>query len=201
MRDRQRTKPDLSLQSSAHQTAMADPDHFRLWERAVIDRFKDKSTEEIKAELKATAFPYAVAMENWTGDFNFSTMVRNANAFNAKEVFYIGDKKWDRRGAQGSYNYIDVQWISDIEQLVKLNDRYTFVGIDNVPGSVPIHSFIMPKNPLFIFGSEGTGLTSAIQELCQHMVQIPMFGSVRSINCGTASGIVMYEFVRRQTET
>ena len=198
MKTKQRTQPDLSLQSPAHQEAIAaGNDHFRLWERAVIDRFKDKPDEEIKSELQRTAFPYAVCMENFIGDFNFGTLVRNANAFNAKEVFYVGDKKWDRRGAQGSYNYIDVQWISDVEQLVKLHDRYIFVGIDNVHGAIPIHSFVMPENSLFIFGSEGTGLTPAMQKICQHMVMIPMFGSVRSLNCGTASGIVMHEYVRR----
>jgi tRNA G18 (ribose-2'-O)-methylase SpoU len=188
MKAKLRTQPDLSTGKETD---------FRLWERNVIDRFKDKSEEEIKAELQASAYPFAVCMENWAGDFNFGTLIRNANAFNAKEVFYVGDKKWDRRAAMGVYNYTPVQWLSDIDQLVKLKERYVFVGCDNLPGAVPLHSFAMPECPLFIFGSEGTGLTPAMQELCQHMVEIPMFGSVRSLNCGTASGIVMWEYVRR----
>jgi tRNA G18 (ribose-2'-O)-methylase SpoU len=34
-----------------------------------------------------------------------------------------------------------------------------------------------------------------MQNLCEDIVFIEQFGSVRSLNVGTASGIIMYEFV------
>jgi tRNA G18 (ribose-2'-O)-methylase SpoU len=64
-----------------------------------------------------------------------------------------------------------------------------------VPGSIDISKHPWQRNTLLIFGEEGTGLTPAMQDLCEVIVEIPMFGSVRSLNCGTASGIVMYDIV------
>ena len=90
------TQPNLSLTSSEHiQAAKDGEEHFRKWERNVADHLKDKSDEEVQATLRASAHPFAVMFENWIGDFNISTGIRNANGFNAKEVFYIGNRKWD----------------------------------------------------------------------------------------------------------
>lgn len=193
-----RTSGDLSSSSPLHQAALASGDeHYRLWERNVTDHLKEKSVEEIKDFLKQNANPFAVCFEHWIGDFNMGTGIRNANGFGAKEVFYLGDKKWDRRSAVGVHNYTEVQWISSIEDFIKLKEKYVIVGIDNVPGSVSLSTYTWKENTLMVFGEEGTGLTPGMQALCQDIVSIDMFGSVRSFNCGSASAIVMYDFVRQ----
>lgn len=198
MKNKIRTVPDLGIASPAHvQAVEAGGEHFRKWERNVADHFKDKSEEEIQETLRTSANPFAVMFENWLGDFNISTGIRNANGFNAKEVFYIGNHKWDRRGAVGVYNYTPVQWIANTEELAKLQERYTFIGVDNVPGSIPMETFTWPVPSLLIFGEESTGLTPGIQAMCKHIVHIEMYGSVRSFNCGSASGIAMYDFVSK----
>src|SRR5574338_841424 len=158
MRQKIRTKEDLSVASEKHQQAIqAGDDHWRSWQYNVADQWKDKSPEDIKAALKRSGYPFAVCFEHWINDFNMGTGIRNANAFNAKEVFYVGDKKWDKRAAVGVYNYTDVTWLPTIDDLVKLQDRYTIVGIDNVPGSVPMMSYSWPRNTLMVFGEEGVG--------------------------------------------
>ena len=193
-----RTQPDLALSSPKHQEAItAGDDHFKAWQYNVADHFKSKTVEEIKTELQVTAHPFAVCMEHLIGDFNFGTLVRNANGFNAEAVFYVGDKKWDKRAAVGVHNYTEVQWIPTVDHLMTLQDKYTFVGIDNVPGSVPLASYKWPTHPMMIFGEEGTGLTPAMMALCKDIVHIDMYGSVRSFNCGSASAIAMYDFVTK----
>lgn len=200
MKDKRKTMPDLTVDSPEHQTAMAvGNSNFSSWQYNVVDKFKSMDADSIKSELRKTALPFAVCMENWLGDFNMATAIRNANAFNAKEIFYIGNKRWDRRGAVGVQNYSEIKWISHLDELIKLRDKYVFVGIDNIPGSVSIHTHHFIPNTLMFFGEEGVGLTPAIQSLCDVILHIDMFGSVRSLNCGTASGIAMYEFASQYT--
>lgn len=193
-----KTEDDLSAVSELHQAALKrGSDHFKEDDRNIADHLKGKSVEEIKAHLKNTGYPFAVCFEHWINDFNIATGIRNANGFNAKEVFYIGNKKWDRRGAVGVHNYTEVQWIPTVDDFVKLKEKYVIVGIDNVPGSVSISSYHFVPNTLFVFGEEGVGITPGIQKLCKDIVAIEQFGSVRSLNCGTVSGIIMYEFVKQ----
>ncbi len=174
-----------------------------FWKRNVADIFKDWTVEEIKDTLKETAFDYAVLMEHWNGDFNISTMVRNANAFNAKEVFYIGKKRWDRRGAVGTHHYTPLNHVKALEDVLVLKEKYTFVAFDNNVEKYDIMDLSdfdwnrLEKPPLMIFGEEGEGVTSTLLEWSDYVVEIPQYGSVRSLNVGTSSGIVMYDYVNK----
>ena len=177
-------------------------ERWSLWQRNVIDRFKNMPDEEIKKELQRTAHPVAVCMEQWQGDFNISTLIRNANAFNVEKVFYFGRRRYDRRGTVGTHNYTDIQFLDGgYDQLETLKDQYTFVGVDN---NVSQKTFklgefdwnMISKPPLFIFGEEGTGLTQEVIQMCHILIEIPQYGSVRSLNVGTSSGVLLYDYVR-----
>lgn len=165
------------------------------WLYNVQDRFKSCTQEEIVDELKRTAHPFAVCFENILGDFNLATGIRNANGFNAKDIFFLGKRHWDRRGAQGCHNYSQVKRLKTVDELVELKSKYTIIGIDNIAGSVPIQKFEWPDNPLMVFGEEGNGLSQEVQSIVDCVVEIPMFGSVRSFNVGVSSGILMYDFL------
>jgi len=167
------------------------------WTYNVEDRFKGKSKEEIRHVLRTTSHPFAVLMEHWQGDFNIGTMIRNANAFNAEKVFYYGKKKYDRRGTVGTHHYVDLRHIDDLDVLLSLKSDYIFVCLDNIAGSTPMKDFEWPENTLMIFGEEGIGLTDEILELADHVVSITQYGSVRSMNVGTTSGIAMYDYTKK----
>ncbi len=51
-----------------------------------------------------------------------------------------------------------------------------------------------------IFGEEGEGVTPEMLELADHVVSIKQYGSVRSMNVGTTSGIAMYDYIRKYNE-
>ena len=56
---------------------------------------------------------------------------------------------------------------------------------------------MLEKPPLIFFGEEGCGLTEEILNLSDYRIEIEQYGSVRSLNVGTASGIVLFECVQR----
>ncbi len=176
-------------------------DRWSLWTRNVIDKYKNWSTESIKRDLQSTANPFSVCMEHWQGDFNISTLIRNANAFNARKVYYLGKKKYDRRGTVGTHHYVDLTYLGvSHSSLVNLKNEYTIVAIDNnVPNTHKLGEFdwnMLEKPPLMVFGEEGVGLTSKVLKITDYTVEIPQYGSVRSLNVGTSSGILMYDFVQ-----
>ena len=179
-------------------------DRWIKWQRNVLDKYKGMSESDIKENLKMTAHSFAVLMEHWKGDFNIATMIRNANAFNAREVFYIGKRKWDKRGAVGTYRYTPINFIQQHEDLLSLKELYTFVAIDNnLPETYELSNFdwnSLKKPPLMIFGEEGEGLTQDMLKLCEYVVEIPQYGSVRSLNVGTSSGIIMYDYITKLKE-
>jgi len=171
------------------------------WQRNVIDKYRGMPESDIKKDLEANCHSFAVMMEHWKGDFNISTMIRNANAFNAKEVFYIGKKKWDRRGAVGTHHYTPLRHLKSFKELKELKSLYTLVAIDNnIPGTSELSNFdwnLLKKQRLMAFGEEGQGLTEEMLKSCEFAVEITQYGSVRSLNVGTSSGIVMFDYVNK----
>ena len=73
--------------------------------RNVIDRYKGWPMERIVADLDSRRHDFHVAIENWQHDFNIGSVVRTANAFLAKEVHIIGNRRWNRRGAMVTDRY------------------------------------------------------------------------------------------------
>ena len=169
--------------------------------RNVIDRYKGWATDLIREDVKRHTFPYAVAMENLQGDFNLSSVLRGSNALGAREMYYLGRKKWDKRGAVGTHNYTDIIHIPDHEGLKALKDKYTLVALENgMPESQSLYEFEWPTNPLIILGEEGLGITKETLELCDYFVYIPQYGSVRSLNAAVAGAISMNDFVSKHVQ-
>lgn len=69
--------------------------------------------------------------------------------------------------------------------------------MDNLPGAVPLAEADLPAACVLVFGQEGPGLSAATRAAVREVVSIPQYGSTRSINAGVASGIAMYEWLRR----
>ena len=87
--------------------------------------------------------------------------MRTANAFLAKEVHIVGHRKWNRRGAMVTDRYQHVRYHRDIAELAAVvpHESLPVVGIDNLPGSVPLEGFALPRGCLLLFGQEGPGLS------------------------------------------
>jgi tRNA G18 (ribose-2'-O)-methylase SpoU len=51
-----------------------------------------------------------------------------------------------------------------------------------------------------LFGQEGPGLSEDARAAADVVLHIPQYGSTRSINAGVASGVAMYEWIRRHAE-
>jgi tRNA G18 (ribose-2'-O)-methylase SpoU len=175
-----------------------DPELLALGDRRnVIDRYRYWRVEAIVADLDDRRHEFAVAIENWRHDMNIGTVVRTANAFLAAEVIIVGRRRWNRRGAMVTDRYQHVRHVASIEDLIASADGRTIVGVDNLPGAVPIESVTLPRRSLFLFGQEGSGLTDEARSAAEFVCCISQFGSTRSINAGVAAGIAMHTWIRQ----
>ncbi len=167
--------------------------------RNVVDGYRGWSVEAIRADLAARSHPFHVAVENLAHDFNIGSIVRSANAFGARSVHVVGRRRWNRRGAMVTDRYLDVRHQPDAESLHRwaAHEGLAVVGVDNVPGAVPLETMELPERCVLLFGAEGPGLSAEALAGCGTVVSISQFGSTRSVNVAAAAAVVMHAWVRR----
>lgn len=167
--------------------------------RNVVDRYRYWRTDAIVADLDTRRHDFHVAIENWQHDFNIGSVVRTANAFLAREVHIVGRRRWNRRGAMVTDLYQHVRHHPGVDDLAAWarQANLVLIGIDNLPGAVPLETYDLPHNGLLLFGQEGPGLSEPARDAADVVLSIAQFGSTRSINAGAAAAIAMHAWVRR----
>jgi tRNA G18 (ribose-2'-O)-methylase SpoU len=172
--------------------------------RNVVDRYRYWRHEAIVADLDSRRHDFHVAVENWGHDFNIGSVIRTANAFNAKAFHIVGKRRWNRRGAMVTDRYQHELHHPSVTDLVEwasgagsAGTGIPLVGVDNVPGSTGLETFDLPRECVLVLGQEGPGLTPQMLAACDVVLHIEQFGSTRSINAGAAGAIAMHAWVRR----
>ena len=175
--------------------------------RNVVDRYRYWRHDAIVADLDVQRHEFHVAVENWGHDFNIGSVIRTANAFNAKAFHIVGRRRWNRRGAMVTDRYQHEHHHPTVEDLVTwaataaTDERgrprgIPLIGIDNLPGSAHLETMELPRDVCFLFGQEGPGLSDAARDVCDGTFSIAQFGSTRSINASAAAAIAMHTWVR-----
>mgnify|MGYP003937388137 CR=1 FL=1 len=180
-----------------------DPDLLAHGDRRnVVDRYRYWSLEAIVADLDTRRHAFHVAIENWQHDLNIGSVVRTANAFLAARVHVVGRRRWNRRGAMVTDRYQHVQHHAGIADLIAWANAEDLpvLGVDNLPGSVPLEGYPLPRACVLLFGQESVGLSDEARAAAVDVLHIAQFGSTRSINAGAAAAIAMHSWVVQHAE-
>lgn len=183
--------------------------------RNILDDFKGQPHDDIvQAQKDRQTDAIAIAI-NMTHDFNKGTVLRTFAGFAGKAFYFLnkpnnmtdapeGTKKWDKRGAVGVQNYVDVDHY-DIRRYKELFDKlradgYTIYAVDNIDSfnPKPYYNVAFPKKSVFVVGEEQTGIPSEVIEACDDMVYIPMQGvTPRSMNVASAFAVLASDYMRQ----
>ncbi|MDE3103945.1 MAG: 23S rRNA (guanosine(2251)-2'-O)-methyltransferase RlmB [Acidobacteriota bacterium] len=82
-----------------------------------------------------------------------------------------------------------------LEQLKQAN--VWVVGLDE-RGTPDYPDYDFNSHCVLVLGREGAGLHDLVKKTCDHLLRIPMAGSVSSLNVSVAGAVVMYEAMRQR---
>ncbi|HEU5242295.1 MAG TPA: TrmH family RNA methyltransferase [Ornithinibacter sp.] len=154
-----------------------DPDLLRHGDRRnVVDHYRYWRMEAVVADLDTRRHPFHV----------------------------VGRRRWNRRGAMVTDRYQHEHHHPTAADLAgwaagagTSGTGIPLVGVDNVPGSVLLETFDLPRECVLVLGQEGPGLSEEMIERCDVVLHIEQFGSTRSMNAGAAAAVAMHAWVRR----
>jgi tRNA G18 (ribose-2'-O)-methylase SpoU len=180
-----------------------DPELLELGDaRNVVDRYRYWRMDAIVADIDRTRHPLHVAIENFTHDSNIGSVVRTANAFAVAEVHIVGRRRWNRRGAMVTDRYQHLRHHDTVAGFLgwAREAGLPVLGIDNIPGSVPLEGAALPGRAVMVFGQESAGLSAEMVAGCERVLHVTQYGSTRSMNVGAAAAIAMWAWVVQHSE-
>lgn len=177
--------------------------------RNVRDEFKGKSNEDIQAELDKDRSELVLCLSNEIRDMNLSSCIRSANSFNIDHVVMAGRRNYDRRGAVGAQNYIEVKHEEDMLSalLAYFNHKLVILEYDERYPMTELSEYEWDPKSILVVGEEGRSvpdwiLNRAVPNGSDGMttadiVYIPMMGTVRSLNLASAVSIALYDYTTK----
>ncbi len=97
--------------------------------------------------------------------------------------------------ALGAEDTVTWRYFEDVEKAIESlrKQGFTILALEQDEKSIPI-SEMPSENPLAILvGTEVTGLSKEVLELCDIICEIPMTGGKESFNVSIAAGIALYQ--------
>ena len=156
------------------------------------------STEEIRAELAGIRNDLSVAVCRAKNPFNIGAIIRVAHSFLVREIFLIGTEPYYERASMGMQKYETIVECPDESSFLEAVRGRPLIGVERDHARTTIWEAAMPRDLVFILGSENDGVPSVLLDACEEVVAIPMYGINHSYPVAIAAGMVLCEWARRK---
>lgn len=198
VRTSQQTKDQLTklAGTDAHQGAVA----------AVRER-KLLTLEDFLAAPPRGSHKFLLALDGVEDPHNLGALLRSANGAGIDGVLLP-----ERRTAPisavvaktsaGASEHVPLARVTNITRALEQMKKASIwvIGLDE-RGTPDYTGFDFRQDCCLVLGAEGAGLHDLVKRTCDHLLRIPMLGSVSSLNVSVAGAVVMYEALRQRTET
>ena len=146
--------------------------------------------------------PLIVVLDNIRSLNNIGSVFRTADAFLVKKIYLCGitaqpPHKDIHKTALGATETVSWEYAKDtssvIEKLKK--DNCIVLAIEQAENAVMLNAFIPESEKTYavVFGNEVKGVSQAVVNACDTVIEIPQLGTKHSLNIAVSAGIVIWD--------
>lgn len=150
--------------------------------------------------------PFLLILDGVTDPHNLGACLRSAEAAGVHAVIAPKDKSAGitpvaRKVACGAAEVLPFIPVTNLARtLKKLQDKGVWLFGAAGAAEQSIYQANLTGPIGILMGAEGDGLRRLTQETCDHLVNIPMAGTVSSLNVSVATGVCLFEAVRQRAQ-
>lgn len=144
-----------------------------------------------------------IALDGVQDPGNMGTILRTVDSANLNQIIVSKDSAdcynpkvvRSTMGAIFRVNIIEVDNLKETLEAVKKNKFKVMVTALDTNESIYSVDY---NNKVIVIGNEANGVSKEVQAIADEKVKIPMLGKTESLNASVATGIMIYEYVRRR---
>lgn len=173
---------------------------------AIVDTSKNLvALEEVLEDLTEPAL--LLVLDGITDPHNLGACLRVADAMGAHAVIAPKDKSVGinatvSKVACGAAEVVPYIVVTNLARTLRdIKDAGIWVAGTDMDTQTDLFHFDQTGALAWVMGAEGEGMRRLTREHCDVLVNIPMFGSVQSLNVSVASGICLAESRRQRVRS
>jgi 23S rRNA (guanosine2251-2'-O)-methyltransferase len=169
---------------------------------AVVSAKPVLGLEAVLAEARSPAL--VLVLDGVEDPRNLGAILRTAEAAGADGVVLperhsAGLSETVGRASAGALEYVRVARVGNLVQALEaLKARGLWVVGFDAAGHERWDSVDYRGPVALVLGGEGRGIRRLVREHCDHLVSLPLFGHVGSLNVSVAAGVALYEVIRQR---
>ena len=171
---------------------------------AITSDFKYSSVEEILNVARDKNSPHLILILDGVEDpHNFGSIIRVAECLGIDGIIIQKNRACPvtdtvAKVSAGAIEHIKIAKVTNINtEIERLKENNIWVYACELGGE-DLDKSDLSGNVAIVVGSEGKGVSSLTRKLCDGVVSMQMYGKVNSLNVSVATGIVLYEVVRKR---
>lgn len=144
-----------------------------------------------------------VILDHLEDPHNFGAIIRTCEAAGVDGIIIPKNRSVEVNStvikvSTGAIEHMKIACVTNLNQTIKelKQDGFWIVGTDMQ--GIDYDQIDYSGKIAIVIGNEGTGLSRLVQESCDFVAKIPMQGTVNSLNASVATGIIVFEAVRKR---
>lgn len=171
---------------------------------AITSDFEYSSVEEIlQVAMEKGQNNFILILDGVEDPHNFGSIIRVAECLGVDGIIISKNRACPVtdtvvKVSAGAVNHIKIAKVTNINtEIERLKEANVWVYACELGGE-DLDSSDLSGNIAIVMGSEGKGVSALTKKLCDGIVSMKMYGKVNSLNVSVATGIVLYEAVRKR---
>ena len=146
-----------------------------------------------------------IALDDLQDPGNLGTILRTVDSANLNQII-LSKNSADPynpkvvRSTMGGIFRVNIIETENLQETLKNMQKNNFkIMVTSLNTQNSIYDVDYTKK-VIVIGNEANGVSKEIQDMADEKVKIPMLGKTESLNASIATGIMIYEYVRRKVE-
>ena len=171
---------------------------------AITSDFEYSTVEDILQVARDKGQPHFILILDGIEDpHNFGSIIRVAECLGVDGIIIAKNRACPvtdtvAKVSAGAIEHIKIAKVTNINtEIERLKEENVWVYACELGGD-DLDKADLTGNIAIVMGSEGKGVSALTRKLCDGVVTMQMYGQVNSLNVSVATGIVLYEVVRKR---
>ncbi|MEQ5836855.1 23S rRNA (guanosine(2251)-2'-O)-methyltransferase RlmB [Marinobacter sp. NFXS9] len=172
---------------------------------AAVAPSREWQEDDLLAALSGWSAPFLLILDGVTDPHNLGACLRSADAAGVQAVVVPKDKSASlnptvRKVACGAAESVPLVRVTNLARFMRaIQDAGVWIVGTAGEADATLYQADFKGPVALVMGAEGKGMRRLTREHCDALINIPMSGTVESLNVSVATGVCLYEAVRQRS--